>query len=417
MCVTYSPRMSAAIRLSLAAACSATLLLAGGCILDLDGLASGGAAGAGTSGAGTTSASGGAQTASGGAQTASGGAGGSGAAGGTGTTGGSGGASGGSGGASGGSGGAPACALLDCSCIDGATAIAKGAPFADSPRGIALTKDGLYWVNPLSDSVIVALASEGAPKKFTDAGTPRAIEVAGSDAVWTEEQGLFTCTLPSCAKKHQVMGAAAPGSLREVAFDGKTVAWTDNGSGSNSGKVQSCSLGACSPINLMDNMMTTAGLRFYGDSVFWVDQGNGNQNGNVTRSPKTMQDGMQIAAALDLPTGVAVDDAYVYWTEYKANGHVYRCLLSAGYCNKPDDIASSASPFPHPHDIRVAGGRIYWINDDDGSLLSCPQPTCGAEKPKIHVTGRKAVQRFVVGASCLFWTEQGDGGAVMKIAR
>ena len=49
--------------------------------------------------------------------------------------------------------------------------------------------------------------------------------------------------------------------------------------------------------------------------------------------------------------------------------------------------------------------------------MSCPQPGCGTAKPKVHVSGRQGLHRLAVGSSCIFWTEDGGGGAVMKIAR
>jgi hypothetical protein len=32
----------------------------------------------------------------------------------------------------------------------------------------------------------------------------------------------------------------------------------------------------------------------------------------------------------------------------------------------------------------------------------------------VHVTGRQGIQRLAVGTSCLFWTEDGGGGEVVK---
>ncbi|MFT3773754.1 MAG: hypothetical protein QM820_50925 [Minicystis sp.] len=370
-------------------------MLLGACILDLDNLTSGGTGGGMTS----SSASGGAggmtvssSSSTGGADV--------------------------DGGDAGDGDAQTGCSLLDCSCVSGPTVIAAGAPHADSPRGIAITSDSVLWVNEQSGNVM-RVGFGGTPLKIADTSGPRAIDTVGGVVVWTAQDGLFACTLPSCgSSKHQVFGAAAAGSLRDVAFDGQTVVFSDNGSGSNSGKVLSCAIGSCSPISLNTNMVAPEGVELYGGRAFFLDQGNGNQNGNVSSAPKSSQILTQHAASLNFPTGVAVDDTYVYWTEREPSGHVRRCAYGSGYCDNPEDVAPAAGGLARPSDIRIGGGRIYWMNADDGSIMSCPQPGCGgSEMPKVHVSGRQSLQRLVVGASCVFWTEGGNGGAVLKMPR
>lgn len=380
----YRRRMTGLPRLRLVLAVAGSMIV-GACVLDLDNLASGGTGGMATTSSG--SGTGGAVSSTDSTTTSSG------------------------------AGGDAGCPLLDCSCVGGPTVVASGSPLADSPRGIALTSDGVFWVNDASGKVVQAPASGGPAQKLVDASLPRAIDAYGDTLVWTAQAGIYTCTLPSCATSaHEVLNGAAPGSLRDVAYDGNAVVWSDVGSGSNSGKVIACLLGSCSPVDLADGLLAPAGVTLHGGSAFWVDQGDGNQNGVVARSPVPGPAEMQVAASLNLPTQIAADDSYVYWTEWTLAGHVYRCPYP-GSCNAPEDIAPAAGGLPHPRDIRVGGGRIYWTNTDDGSIRSCPQQGCASTMPKVHVTGRLSLQRLVVGTSCIFWTEDGDGGAVMKMPR
>jgi DNA-binding beta-propeller fold protein YncE len=314
---------------------------------------------------------------------------------------------------------AAGCALLDCACASGATVIAAGAAVADIPRGVAVTADGVYWVNQQGNEVRRLPAGGGPPEQLASTPSPLSIAVSGDTVVWTADDGIHACQASSCdGTAHLVSASAAPGSLRDVAFDGQIVTWTDHGTGSQDGKARACPLAACgAPDDLDTNLTAPEGLAYHGDSAFWIDQGNGNQNGNIQRELKVGGNYAQLAAALDLPMSIAVDDTNIYWTAWLPAGHVYRCPYAAGYCNTPEDLAPAGGPLGRPFDIHVGGGRIYWSNTDDGSITSCPQPGCGGAKPKVHVTGRQGLHRLAVGASCLFWTEDGGGGAVLKMAR
>jgi hypothetical protein len=314
--------------------------------------------------------------------------------------------------------GAGGCPLLDCSCAAGPTVLAAGTTFADLPRGLAADADGVYWVDFQGGQVMRRRASGGGPEQLAAAVAPRALAVSGQTLVWTESDGVHACTLSSCAgTAHLVTPSLAPGSLRAVAFDGQTVAFTDLGMGPNQGKARACALGACTPIDLAGTLVAPEGLVQDGSLAFWIDQGNGNQNGTVQSSPTSAQAVAQIAASLDLPFGVAVDDTYVYWTQHLPAGHVYRCPRAGGYCDHPEDVAPQAGALGRPADLHLGNGRIYWTNDDDGSIRSCPQPGCGSALPTVHVTGRVGIEKLAVGSSCLFWTENGGGGAVLEVAR
>ncbi len=365
-----------------------------GCILDFEGLTGSGTGGAAGSG-GTPGGSGSGGTTTGG-------------------TGGTGGGGGGTGGAGGG------CSALDCCPAGDVIELAMGAAIADLPRGIVAADDAIYWVNFDGGNVVRLPAAGGAATPIATADSPRTLALSGDRLVWTAKDGVHTCTVPACADEHLVTPSIATDSLRAIAFDGATIAFTDRGSGANDGRARSCAIDACAPVDLVDGLLAPEGIVLEGPLAVWTDQGNGNMNGVVARSPKDLADVKQLAAALQLPTGVATDETYVYWTEQLPAGHVYRCPINGPYCdtNQLEDVAPAADPLGRPADIAIAGGRIYWMNADDGSILSCPQPGCGpAEKPKVHVTGRTGLARLAIGSTCLFWTENGGGGGVFKTAR
>jgi hypothetical protein len=411
-----SPR--ALPRLAFAALAAASALFAAACLVDLSGLTGGSPDGGAPDGG--TSSSGGGATASasasgtGGAATASSTASGS--------------ASTSSASSSSGTGGCGPAQVLDCgacACPGGNCSpieLAMG-PDADTPAGIAVSSDGLFWVDKGNGQVMGLLATGGGPQVLAQASTPVAIAAGAGRIFYVAADGLWTCPLQGCdANKSNLDGPATPGSIQSVAFDGQLLFWTDKGTdfASSNGTVKRCAWPGCSPKDtIADNQSVTTGLTLTADSVLWTALGNGNQNGAVRKAPKVGFGVTDVAGALDLPTGIAADDMYVYWTEAKVNGRVLRCVHNdAQYCDTPADIAKAAGPLGVPSGIAVGGARLYWGNRGDGTIMSCPLPGCpDAMAPKTHATGRTQVRHVAVGTGCLFWTDQVNGGTADKLPR
>jgi hypothetical protein len=330
-------------------------------------------------------------------------------------------------------GGGAGCAPLDCGCVSGPIAIAAGAPLAGSPNGIVLTGDAVTWADLDGNVIAHVTKAGGAPELVVDTPSPRAVAIAGSTLAWAADDGVHACALPvamggdppyppaqpACADDHLVSAGMAPGSVRAIAFDGQIAAWSDHGTGAGDGAVRSCSIGSCAStsIALASALVAPEGIAFEDDMAFWTTQGNGNDNGTVFRSPKSAATPSQIAGARVMPTGVAANATDVYWTEWRPDGRVYRCAKQAGYCDQPEDVAPSAPGLARPREIRLTADRVYWTSTDDGSIASCPIEGCGAASPVVHVTGRHGISGLAIGASCLFWTETGDGGGVWKAPR
>lgn len=372
----------------------------GGCLLDLDHLTGGPAPdGGGSEGtAGTTTET----TATTGTTTNSGGSGG---------------------------GGGNACSPLACGACEGAcpesgcppTVVANGPDVATTPMGIAIAPGALYWVNQGGGSVLRLGDDGGPPVVLTTAAAPRAI-AAGADLIaWTEDGGVWACPPDDCdAKKKLLAEAQAPGSLREVLYDGTTVFWTDRGTADNAsdGRVMRCSPADCQPTAVASVQQAPVGLAVAGDTLFWTYQADGFPSGHIYRNLKLGQGSNDHAAGLILPTGLATDDIYVYWTQWTGDGKVQRCPHSQGYCQSADDVMPAAGLLGHPRDVAVLGARVYVSTADDGAIRSCPAPGCAAgEMPRLHATGRVGLHRMAVGATCVFFTDESSGGSVMKVAR
>ena len=197
--------------------------------------------------------------------------------------------------------------------------------------------------------------------------------------------------------------------------------WADRGNDANAGngEVWSCDPASCgAPFKIADQVLYAQGLFLTSDSLFWIAQGNGQSNGSIHRSPRTGAGNLYLATALVLPNGLAADDTRVYWTQATASGAVLRCDYTQPPCMTVDNVAPKAGALDLPLDLALAGGRLYWNESDKGTISSCPLPGCGAaEDPRVHATGRQGVHRLAVGSSCLFWTDDVNGGTVDKVGR
>jgi hypothetical protein len=331
------------------------------------------------------------------------------------TTGGTGGASSSSGGA-----GGQAPGVLDCAPCPGggcdATALASGAD-ADGPDGIALDTDALYWVNRGSGAVMRLPASGGAPSVLASANQPTALAVMGGYVVWAAADGVYGCPASGCAAATvKIAGALTNGSIQGVAYDGQYVYYTDDGGaggGPNNGEAVRCppNAGCHGGVVLGPGLNLPGGISLYGDEVFWTETADGNQNGNIDFSPKG-GDLSQLASELDLPTTVVADDTYAYWPLHEATGgKIQRCAWGAAPCATPDDLATGLSA---PLDVGLANGRIYWSDTGDGEVLSCPTSGCAGAPPEVHASGRQDLRHIALGTSCVFFTDDTNGGSVSK---
>lgn len=374
------PRSLASIAFALGSA------LFGGCILTFDDLSSGGTTGSGGA-TGTASSSGGATSSSS-----------------SGT------------GAMGGGGACPILTCDACDCPGGGcppTVLAQ----ADGPLGVALASDGVYWVNEHGGTIARRLEGAAQAETIATGSHPSSIALAAGFVFWSEDDGVHRCSVASCSPQ-MFAPSLATGSIRGIAADAQHVFWADRGAAADMGMIRSCPVGACgSPQDLFTMQFNPEGVALTTDSVVWTAQGNGQQNGSIYKGSKAGGNPSSIAAALILPTSLAVTATDVYWTESSSTGHVFRCRHDMGYCDTPADVAPMAGALGTPLDIAIAPGRVYWTNTTGGTVTSCPLPDCGGAAPTVHAGGRQSPHRLAVGSTCIFWTEDDGGGDVVKLAR
>jgi len=294
--------------------------------------------------------------------------------------------------------------------------VANGASLAFGAADVAVSEDGLYWVNQEGGEVMRFPSGAIKPEALTKASAPRSIAVSAGQVFYTDDTGVWNCAASDCeATKKQIAAPAAIGTLARVAFDGSSVYWADRGASPAEGRILGCDPANCaspktyaSAMLFPEDIVTSAGL------LFWAERGDGNVNGNVVQATPGGATTI-ISSALVFPTSVAVDNDAVYYPQSQQGGTVKRCLQNA-YCNEPANVATAQSEWK-PFDVAVSGGRVYWSDASDGTIKSCPTPSCGAEAPTIHATNRSGISRIALGTTCIFWVDAADGGSVMSVGR
>lgn len=313
------------------------------------------------------------------------------------------------------------CTVCNGTCPDGGCVPVQvhTRPTADRPWAVAESDSAVYWVNQHGYTVARRAQGKTTSEYLTGATAPSAIAVSGGYVVWADLDGLWGCPAETCDEgRKKLFASADPGSITSVVYDGQFAYFTDRGTGQLTGKVLRCAPSDCaSPLEIATGQLSPQSIALTGSSVVWSDLGTGEKNGNLYKASKTGQGMMVLASALILPTSVAADDNDVYFTQWSADGKVFRCPHNAGYCDTPADVAPGAGLLALPFDLALSGGRVYWSNSGDGSIQSCPLPGCGPDQPALHADSRVGLRKLALGQSCLYWVDDTAGGGVFQVPR
>ncbi len=104
--------------------------------------------------------------------------------------------------------------------------------------------------------------------------------------------------------------------------------------------------------------------------------------------------------------GVALDDAFVYWTEKRTGGRIARMPLSGGA------VETVADGQAEPARLAVFDGNVYWTNAGDGTIGVAP--VNGAEAPTMIASDQMRPGRISVDETGVYWTDE-DAGTVMHV--
>jgi hypothetical protein len=225
-----------------------------------------------------------------------------------------------------------------------------GTPFW-TEFGSGTTTDGSVWT--LAGSAPMSIA--------THRYAPEGIAVDPSFAYWTELDANQLVSYTRSTAQAAVFGPVAYGPAGVVLDGAGNAYWTN----SNDGSVDSCPVANCTAA-------TTTSL----------------------------------ASGRSSPWGIAVDAAYVYFTELTASGNVVRCDHSGGA-----QMELGGGPQSYPVRIVSDGASAYWTNQgsapNNGSVMQCAGTVCtpiatGLANPTGIAVDSRAVYYGTLGDSTLW---------------
>jgi hypothetical protein len=265
-----------------------------------------------------------------------------------------------------------------------ANAVAIGT--SDSqPTGIAVSSGvtHVYWTDLASDAIGVSqitgtLAS--APAYYEPsgpAGGAIAVAVDGHNLYWIDTTQGTVNQLPLSAT--QVLRNADAGTpphvlasgqqgARAIAVDATNVYWTVFGTSANAGTVNKVPIGGDNSqvVTLASDEDQPSGIAVDGMDayVYWVDQAQraGNSVGGAVKRVSIAGDAGApeiLAPNQGAPSSIALDDQYVYWTDFD-DGTVQKVPRSG--VGDGGAIYPLAKSQDTPNSIAVDSVNVYWAN-------------------------------------------------------
>lgn len=264
------------------------------------------------------------------------------------------------------------CAECGHSCLGGACSLSQCQPFAIAtnqydPWEIAVDDQGVYWGDwRLDGSVIGEAPLDGGPAFVAALGKeyPMGIATHGANIYW-------------------------------VAYDG-------NGSGN----VWSAPRDGGAQVLLAGNQSIAPGVAVDSMRAYWG-------NGSAVMAMPLDGGAIEVFAAGQLPQFFAIDDANLYWTDWgnyvdagnPDSGLVIAAPLDGG------PLWAIASGVQLPAGIAVDSAHVYWAADGlsaaMGSLFSAPLDGGAAVA---LATGQYSPNIVAVDPGALYWTDYGNGG-------
>lgn len=295
----------------------------------------------------------------------------------------------------------------------------------DSPFGIAVDSQRVYWANNDWDASFAACPITGCP----DSGVfsllehqtlPSDVFVASGHLYMTEygwqDAGpgqVLACDPVSCQSSLVTVATEPVRNPVAIVENAGTLYWVND----TLGRVDTCAASGCgapSPFATDHPGGLWFGLAIASQSLYWTSRTN--DGGAVFSCPLGgCATPTTIAPSPGRPWDLAADGTYVFWTTGEG-GQVLRCPLAGCGNQAPFVIAENQA---YPAGIAVDASGVYWLNQKAGTVLRCDTTGCAASGPQVLATGQNVPWEIVLDATSLYWTNAGTGydGSIVRLAK
>jgi hypothetical protein len=201
------------------------------------------------------------------------------------------------------------------------TTLASG---QSSPIGIAIDTTNVYWVNSGTNgsvSTCPLTGCKGSPTVLSNTEHyPFDVAVDLTGVYWVNTYGSVRfCPRDGCGQGPTTL-AQNQGNLHFITLSDGGIYWSNNNE--DGGAVGQCSAAGCSPTEVAPSV-DPAGVAVDGTGIYWVEELPGGSvkmcplGGCGTGSPRVLATGQ------GTPFGIALDPAYVYFTD-STSGEIVR---------------------------------------------------------------------------------------------
>lgn len=292
----------------------------------------------------------------------------------------------------------------------------------DGAFGVAVDDTHVFWSTQGSRRVLRAPKSGGEAELVAESTpgsvvfTPTFLAVTATHAVWinyesgTLQDGMALIAAPKAGGAAAGFAENSPDANSGLAADGDRF-WFAN-FGVNA--VRSAQLGQ-SYANVSEGQSNPAQVAVDDAFVYWTNQSESADNGGVMRAPRDGSAAAEdLAPEIESATGIALDADAVYVT---AGSGIHRVPKVGG--GSDWNVGGQFDPVG----ITVSNGRVFWVNaGGGGSSGTVMTVEAGAPAATVQTlaSGQATPRLVAVDDTQVFWTNHGDTpgtGSVMRVAR
>jgi hypothetical protein len=272
-------------------------------------------------------------------------------------------------------------------------------PPSSAPRGLFVDEAFVYWTNTGTGEVMQAKLDGSDPLTLAkDQGVPYAVKARDGFVYW------ISYSVDGVLRKAPVGGGAvvdvvpAPAAV-DLAVGASFIWWTREPDDVQ--RVPITGLGDAGEPDILSMNPLAGAMTADAAGIYWANR----QDGYVKRADLDLANETPIANG-DNPSGIAVDEVSVYWTE-RGSGKVMKTAKAGG--GSPVTIAKAQAG---PRGIAVDEASVYWANADDGTIHRASIKGDGAGDAVI-ARGQREPVNVAASGSFVYWTNKG-GDTVMR---